>query len=351
MRIAQIATLNTPVRHERSDSIESLVWLLSRELTRLGHEVTVFAAEGSEVCGELVATIPGPYGTNGSPDDWQVCEWFNLCCAIERSGDFDVLHSHAYLWGLPLEKLARAPMVHTLHVCPYENEVSLWSLVPEACVTAISHYQWSAYPALRPAAVIHHGVDAGRFTLQVEPQDYVCYLGRFTPGKGALQAIGVARALGIRLLLAGPADDYYRHRIAPLVDGRQIEYVGYVAGTAKDRLLGGARALLYPLQEPEPFGLVQIEAMLCGTPVVALRVGAVPEIVDDGITGYCADGIEELPRQVRRSFELDRRRVRVQAEQRFGAERMAREYAELYRKRIARSRDGAVSVRGDGWQH
>src|SRR5262245_3517019 len=101
MRIAQVATVGTPVRREGSDSIESLVWLLSRELTRQGHEVTVFACAGSEVCGELVATLPGPYGTDGSPDDWQLCEWINLCRAVEQSGRFDVLHSHAYLWGLP----------------------------------------------------------------------------------------------------------------------------------------------------------------------------------------------------------------------------------------------------------
>src|SRR5262249_13465613 len=138
MRIAQVSTLATPVRRERSDSIEYLVWLLSRELTRLGHAVTVFAAAGSEVYGELVVTLPGPYGTDGSPDDWQLCEWMNLCRAVEESGRFDVLHSHAYLWGLPLERLARSPMVHTFHLGPYENEAALRALVPGACGPARS---------------------------------------------------------------------------------------------------------------------------------------------------------------------------------------------------------------------
>src|SRR5437016_2026899 len=119
MRIGLISTHSTPVRREGSDSVEGLVWLLSRELTRLGHAVTVFACVGSEPCGELVASLPGPYGTAGSPDDWQHCEWVNLCRAVEQSGRFDVLHSHSYLHGLPLQALSQAPLVHTLHVTPY----------------------------------------------------------------------------------------------------------------------------------------------------------------------------------------------------------------------------------------
>src|SRR5262245_8573350 len=184
MRIAQISTLASPVRAEGSESVEGLVWLLTRELMRMGHEVTVFAAAGSDVPAELVATLPGPYGASGSPHDWQLCEWINLCAAAAHSERFDVLHSHAYLWSLPLEPLLKAPMVHTLHVCPYEEEAKLWSLVPQARVTAISEYQWSAYPALRPMAIVPHGVDPGQFTFQAEPHDYLCFLGRFIPGKG-----------------------------------------------------------------------------------------------------------------------------------------------------------------------
>jgi glycosyltransferase involved in cell wall biosynthesis len=331
MRIAQVATVGTPVRREGSDSIESLVWLLSRELTLLGHEVTVFACAGSEVCGELAAALPGPYGTGGAPDDWQLCEWINLCRAVDESARFDVLHSHAYLWGLPLEPLSRAPMVHTLHVSPYDDESRLRRLLPGARVTAISRSQWSAFPDLRPAAVIPHGVDPAQFTFRAEPEDYVCFLGRFIPGKGPLEAIAAARAVGVRLLLAGPPNDYYRQHVEPLVDGRTVEYVGYVSGPQRDRLLGGARALLYPIQAPEPFGLVQVEAMMCGTPVVAMALGAVPEVVDEGVTGYTATSMDEFVRQMARAFALDRRRVRARAEERFSARRMAEQYAALYR--------------------
>jgi glycosyltransferase involved in cell wall biosynthesis len=344
MRIAQVATLSTPVREEGSASIEGLVWLLSRELTALGHEVTVFACAGSEPCGELVATLPGPYAQAGAPDDWQLCEWINLCRAVEQSARFDILHSHAYLWGLPLEGLARAPMAHTLHVRPFDNEARLWCLHPSACVTAVSAYQWSAFPDLRPVATVHHGVDPGHFTLRLRPDDYVCYLGRFIPGKGPLQAIATARALGLRLLLAGPANDYYQEQVAPHVDGRQVEYAGFVSGAGRAQLLGGARALLYPVEAPEPFGLVQVEAMLCGTPVVAMRCGAVAEIIDEGVTGYTADSAEELAAQVLRSFALDRRCVRTRAEERFSARRMAQRYCEVYRRLAGENRHRSRSV-------
>src|SRR5205807_8492414 len=140
--------------------------------------------------------------------------------------------------------------------------------------------------------------------------------------------------------------DYYRQHIAPVVDGHQIEYVGYVAGPAKDRLLGGARALLSPLQDPEPFGLVLVEAMLCGTPVVATHVGAAPEVIDEGITGYCAASADDFPQQVLRSFALDRRRVRARAEERFSAQRMAREYAEVYERVVSPGGAGKAAWKG-----
>jgi glycosyltransferase involved in cell wall biosynthesis len=334
MRIAQVATLATPVRRESSGSVEGLVWLLSRELTRLGHDVTVFASADSEPCGELVATVPGPYATKGSPNDWQACEWINLCRAVEQSGRFDVLHCHAYLWGIPLQALSRAPLVHTLHISPNKDSSFLWSLEQNVCVTAISQFQWSACPALRPAAVIHHGVDRDQFTFEVRPADYVCYLGRFTPGKGALEAITAARALGLRLVLAGPPNAYFEEHVMPLVKGRSVEYVGYVSSRQRDELLRNARALLYPLQAPEPFGLVMVEAMMCGTPVAAIRVGAVPEIVDEGLTGCCATSAADFPQALVKALALDRRRVRCQAEKRFTAERMAREYAQVYQQAV-----------------
>lgn len=330
MRIAQISTLSSPVRQDARGSVEALVWLLARELTRLGHEVTVFGCGGSDVPGEFVETLPGPYATAGTFDDWELCEWFNLCKAVEQSEQFDVLHSHAYLWGVPLEKFSRAPLLHTLHIVPDENAARLWSLSPNSNVTAISKSQWNAHPNLKPCAIIPHGVDVAQFTFQPEPGDYVCYLGRFVSGKGPLQAIAAARELGLRLVMAGPENPYFREKLKPLVDGKSVEYAGFVRGAERNKLLGGARALIYPIQYPEAFGLVLLEAMLCGTPVAAMGLGAAPEIVDEGVTGFTASAPADFLQAIQKALRLDRRGVRQQAEKKFSAERMAREYAAAY---------------------
>jgi glycosyltransferase involved in cell wall biosynthesis len=336
MRIALTSTMSTWVRPRGSGSVESIVGVLASEFVRLGHEVTVFASGGSQVSGELVETLPGPCSTARAPHDWQLCEWINLCRAIEQSARFDLLHSHNYLWGLPLERLCKAPMVHTLHVCAHHDAARLWEMTSGACVTALSKYQWSMFPHLKPVAVIHHGVDASQFTFRESPDDYVCYLGRFTRGKGPRVAIAAARALGVRLVLAGPWNDYFAKEIQPLVDGLTVEYIGPVEGTERDRLLGGARALLYPLQEPEPFGLVAVEAMMSGTPVAAICRGAVAEIVEEGVTGHSAEPEGDFTAAVEEALTLNRQRVRNRAAVRFSAARMAQQYVDVYQRVLER---------------
>jgi glycosyltransferase involved in cell wall biosynthesis len=235
-------------------------------------------------------------------------------------------------------------MVHTTHIVPDENSARLWALSPGACVTAISRHQWSAHPELKPAAVIPHGVETSEFTFRAKAEDYVCYLGRFTSGKGPIQAIEAARALGLRLLMAGPESKYFCEQVKPLIDGRTVEYVGFVSGPERDRLLGGAKALLYPIQYPEAFGLVLVEAMLCGTPVAAMRLGAVPEIVEDGIGGCTAATRDEFLPALARCLTLDRAKVRQTAERRFSAGRMARDYVRVYEQAIDSTKAGGTDV-------
>lgn len=332
MRVALISTVAAPVRKDSFGSVEAWMWLMARELTRLGHQTTVFGCAGSEVDGEFVETLPGPYGAAGSYDDWQLCEWINLCRAVRESPRFDVLHTQAYLWGMPLQPFSRAPMVHTIHIAPDHNTGRLWESTPAAVVTALSKSQWSKYPQLTPAAIIPHAVDTAQFTFREKPDNYLLYIGRFIGGKGPLQAIDAARKLGLPLVLAGADNPYFRENIKPLVDGKSVIYAGFVSGAERDKLLGGARALLYPIQYPESFGLVLIEAMLCGTPIAAMRTGTVPEIIIEGTTGFSATTPDEFAALIPKCFVLDRRLIRQSVEQRFSPGQMARDYAAVYSK-------------------
>jgi glycosyltransferase involved in cell wall biosynthesis len=330
MRIALVSTIAAPVRKDSFGSVEAWTWLMARELARLGHEITVFGCAGSEVDGEFVETLPGPYGAPGSYDDWQLSEWINLCRAVRESARFDVLHSQAYLWGVPLQPLSRAPMVHTIHIVPDHNAARLWQSAPDSVVTAISKNQWSQYPDLVPAAVISHAVDPEQFTFREQPGDYVLYFGRFTSSKGPLQAIEAARSLNLRLVLAGPENPYFREKINPLIDGKSVNYVGYVAGAERNKLLGGARALLYPIQYPEAFGFVLLESMLCGTPVAAMRLGAVPEIVEEGVTGFTATTSDGFADAISKCLTLRRQIVRQRSLACADPARMAAAYAAVY---------------------
>jgi glycosyltransferase involved in cell wall biosynthesis len=332
MRIAQVSTLATRVAAAGAGSIESIVYSLAVQLTHAGHEVTVFAAAGSTAPCEVVETLPGTYGRNGAPPDWHLCEMANLCAAVERSDEFDVIHSHAYLWGIPFQRIARCPMAHTLHVAAYHDSAALWRLSPDARVTALSEWQWRGFPSLTPAAVIPHGVDETQHTFRPGGGAYACFLGRFIPGKGVLRAIAAARALDLRLLLAGPRNEYYDLRVAPEVDGRGVEYVGPVEGADRDALLGDASVLLYPVEQPEPFGLVLIEAMASGTPVAAHAIGAAPEIVDEGLTGFTVTPNGDFEGAVRNALTLDRTAVRARAVARFSAREMAARYIEVYER-------------------
>ena len=229
-------------------------------------------------------------------------------------------------------------MLQTLHHAPSPPEVALWSRYPEAPFVAVSRAQARLLAGLNVVATIYHAVDTATLTLRRDPEDYLLFLGRFTEGKGVLQAIDVARRSGRRLVLAAAANDYYTAMVAPLVDGRHVVYAGEVDQAGKTALLGGARALLYPVQAAEPFGLVLTEAMACGTPVAALDRGAVRELVDEGVTGRVFDTLDALVAGLPGVLALDRSRVRTRAVDRFGADRMVEAHVEVYR-RLAAPRD------------
>jgi glycosyltransferase involved in cell wall biosynthesis len=220
--------------------------------------------------------------------------------------------------------------------------VALWQRYPEAPFIAISQEQARRLSGLNVAGVVLHSVETDRFAFRAQPDDYLLFLGRFTEGKGVLQAIDVARRVGMRLLLAAADEAYYREQVAPHVDGNQIVYVGEADFEAKVKLYGGARALLYPVQAAEPFGLVMAEAMVCGTPVAALDRGAVREVVEEGVTGMVFSDVDQMAADLDRVFALDRDLVHRHAVKRFGVDRMVDEYVAVYR-RIAGVRDSVAA--------
>ncbi len=339
LRIAHIAPVATTIPAPKHGSVEQITALLTEELVKRGHDVTLFATGNTSTSARLHAVFQEGYWENGDMWPWEHYELTNLAEACERAEEFDVIHYQAsfYPMSLSFSRLVETPMVHTLHHQPYPAQVKLWRRYAEANFVAISNYQRRALEGLNCAATIHHGLDMREFPFSDSPRDYLVFLGRFIPGKGVLEAIEVARRTGNRLLMAAPEDDYYNQFVKPHVDGKQIVYVGELDHAGKVELLGGAKAMVYPVQVGEPFGLVLIEAMACGTPVAAFSRGAVPEIVAEGISGYAVDNLDELISKLPKVCALPRQHVRRHAETHFSAEVMADKYISLY-QRVVHSR-------------
>jgi glycosyltransferase involved in cell wall biosynthesis len=340
LRIAHIAPVATTIPPPKSGSVEMMTSLLTEGLVAQGHDVTLFATGDSTTSATLHATYPHGYWHDLNMWPWELYEMLNLAAAVERAADFDIIHYEAayYPMSLAFVRLSPIPIVQTLHHSPTVEEVKLWSRYPEAPFVAISNEQARLLDGLNVIGTVLHGIDTNSFTLRDRPDDYLLFLGRFTEGKGVLQAIEIAKRVGMRLILAAAEDDYYRQHVKPHVDGHHIVYFGEADHAAKNKLYGGARALLYPIQSREPFGLVLAEAMACGTPVAALDRGAVREIVDDGMTGIVFGDLEQMVNDLSRVFDLDRRRVRERAVARFGITRMVDEYIRVYRQLLNSAR-------------
>ena len=340
MRIAHIGPVATTIPPPRSGSVETMTSLLTEGLVARGHDVTLFATADSKTRAKLFALYPHGYWHDEHMWPWELYEMLNLAAAVERANQFDIIHYEAayYPMSLAFARLSPTPIVQTLHHSPSQAEVKLWLHYPEAPFVAISNEQARLLNGLNVVATVLHGIDTDSFAFREKPDDYLLFLGRFTQGKGVLQAIEIAKRVGMKLILAAAEDEYYRETVAPHVDGRHIVYYGEADFAAKVRLYGGARALLYPIQAREPFGLVLAEAMACGTPVAALDRGAVREVVDDGITGVVYDNLEQMSNELTRTIDLDRRRVRERAVARFGAARMVDEYIDVYQRIVERRR-------------
>jgi glycosyltransferase involved in cell wall biosynthesis len=343
MRIAQIAPLTEAIPPKLYGGTERVVHWLTEELVALGHDVTLFASGDSITSAKLDAVWPRALRLDGSVRDANALHMLMLERVRQRRADFDFLHFHLDYYPFSLFSRQSTPFVTTLHgrldLPEHQPVFTAFSSVP---VISISNAQRRPVPQARWVRTIHHGLPEQMLTPQpVEPR-YLAFLGRVTPDKGVDRAIRIAQHCGIPLKIAAKVDnvdrDYFQDVIRPLLDSPNIEFIGEITDKQKPAFLSGAIALLVPIDWPEPFGLVMIEAMACGTPVIAFNRGSVPEVVEDGVTGFIVEDEIGAIGAIDRLAQLPRDAIRRQFEQRFTARRMAQDYLSVYHSLI----DGAA---------
>jgi glycosyltransferase involved in cell wall biosynthesis len=335
LRIAQIAPVAAPVAPGAGDSIEQLVGLLCEELVRRGHDVTLYATGDSVTSARLRSHREHGYDSDHEVWDWNYSETLHAANAFEHAADHDIVHAHDLHFELPFARLVDVPIVETQHVDSSPEIRAAQRNAPNVHVVAASMQQRRGLGPGLDVTVIPHGIDVRAFPFSASGGEDLLFLGRMIPDKGPLEAIAIARAAGRRILLAGPLVEGFELGLDAEVDGDRVQYVGRVDHATRNDLLARAGALLFPVRHPEPFGLVLVEAMACGTPVLGVCIGAVGEIVEDGVTGYTAASWEGLAELVAPALALDRHAIRERALSRFDVRRMVDDYEALYRRILA----------------
>lgn len=339
MKIAQIAPLAESCPPRLYGGTERIVSYLTEELVRQGHDVTLFASGDSKTTAELVRCCDMALRLNPAVRDHLPFHIMMLEEVRRRAEEFDVLHFHIELLHYPLIRDFADRTVTTLHGrLDLPDLKPFYATFPEMPLISISQAQRLPLPDhLNWTGNVHHGLPRDLLPFRSQPQDdYLAFLGRISPEKRPDRAIEIAARAGMKLKIAAKVDRvdqaYWDGTIAPLIASHpNVQYVGEIDEQRKAWFLGNARALLFPIDWPEPFGLVMIEAMACGTPVIAFRSGSVPEVIDDGVSGFVVDSVEDAAAAVARLDRLDRGKVRVTFERRFTAERMTQDYLAVYR--------------------
>src|SRR5205809_3303704 len=337
MRIAQVAPLYESVPPKYYGGTERVVSYLAEELIRQGHEVTLFASGDSVTRARLVAACQRSLRLDKHCIDQMAYQILMLERVFQRAAEFDIVHFHVDYLHFPLSR--RQPITHvtTLHGrLDIPDLVPLYQEFRDMPVISISNAQRGPLPWAKWQATVSHGLPADLYQLRPEPGSYLAFVGRISPEKRVDRAIEIAKRVQIPLKIAAKVDrvdkKYFKSAIEPLLRDPLVELVGEIGEGEKDDFLGDAYTLLLPIDWPEPFGLVMIQAMACGTPVIAYRGGAVPEVIDEGHTGFIVEELEDAVEAVRRIPELSRKRVREVFDQRFTAARMAHDYVQVYER-------------------
>jgi glycosyltransferase involved in cell wall biosynthesis len=338
MKIAQIAPLAEAVPPRLYGGTERIVSYLTEELVRQGHDVTVFASGDSRTSAKLAPCCPKALRLDPAVRDQVPHILIMLDEVRRRAAEFDVLHFHLDLMHFPILRAIAARTVTTLHgrldlrdLQPFYRTFSDFPLV------SISNDQRRPMPPVNWVGTVYHGLPLDLLRFTASPgEGYLAFLGRISPEKRPDRAIEIARRAGLRIRIAAKVDaadrDYFERRVRPLCEDPLVEFIGEIGEVEKSDFLGNARALLFPIDWPEPFGLVMIEAMACGTPVIAFAQGSVPEVIEDGVTGFIVKDMDAAVLAVDRVQELDRFTIRRRFEQRFSAARMASDYVKVYQR-------------------
>jgi len=353
MRIAQIAPLWERVPPPAYGGTELVVGLLTDELVRRGHEVTLFASADSITLAKLEPGVPQPLRLMGaSPQEAQIYDTLQLSKVYEQANEFDLIHSHIDFQAFPYANLVKTPTVHTMHgiVPPWVEPIFIKN--KHQNFVSISNSQRRTDLGLNYVATAYNGIDPSTYIFHPQPDNppYLAFLGRISPEKGPRLAIEIAKRAGWHLKMAGKVDradkEFFEKEVAPLIDGKQIEFLGEANYAQKSEIMGGAVATLFPIAWREPFGLVMTESMACGTPVIAMALGSAPEIIVHGKTGFLCHSVDECVAALDRVSEIDRQACRQHVERHFSVKSMVDSYEAVYQTVLATSfsRNGRVKT-------
>ncbi len=337
MRILQIAPLWIPVPPITYGGTELVISWLTDELVKRGHEVTLLASADSKTSAKLIPIWPKSLwrAKLSAPHAAFALVYEKL---FKIQNEFDIIHDHCEFYTAPYSQFLKRPLVSTIHHPMYEEMIILFKKFPKINYVAISKHQKKSAPGVNFVKTIYHGLPMDKYQFNEEPEDYLLWLSKFIPKKGAAEAIEVARKSGEKLILSGviPREyqDYFEHQIKPLIDGKQIQFVGAADFPKKIELFKKAKAFLYPIRRPEPFGLVVIESMACGTPVIAYKEGAMPELIKDGKTGFLVNSQEEMIGALKKINFIKRVDCRRHIANKFTLQKMVNKYEALYYKLI-----------------
>ncbi|WP_250454028.1 glycosyltransferase family 4 protein [Caballeronia sp. ATUFL_M2_KS44] len=350
MKIAQVAPLYESVPPIAYGATERIISYLTEALVALGHDVTLFATADSRTHAQLHSSTPTALWRDERVWDTTSHHLRQLDAVIKHSSQFDVIHFHTEPLHLPMQRFLACPSITTMHgrLLPADHG-PLFATFTDAPLVSISDSQREAMPDANWRATVHHGLPLDEMRYSQDGGDYLLFVGRVMPEKRIDRAIEIARRAGLPLKIAAAVHPgeraYFKETVSPMLEASQsfVEYLGEVGGEARRALFANARALVFPIDWEEPFGLVMIEAMASGTPVIAFRRGAVPEVLEQGVSGLIVDNVDEAVQAVRDLGAIDRARCRKTFEKRFSAERMAHDYLAVYRD-LADNRASAASI-------